>query len=92
VARRGEWLYAECVGARSFGGAWEIADATHEQLRSLGWLAPGDPDPTETQPTIKHYWKTVPIAEHDAVAVLLVDGVRLLGVPPAAVEVVRDRA
>lgn len=33
---------AECVGATSFGGDYEITPAQHEQLRALGWKAPGD--------------------------------------------------
>lgn len=35
-----EVLTAECVGATSHGGNWEMSEASVEQLRSLGWLTP----------------------------------------------------
>ncbi|NYD40534.1 TY-Chap domain-containing protein [Nocardioides panaciterrulae] len=51
--------YGECVGATRFGGDWEVPEEVHDRLRSLGWLAPGDPDPTGTQPSYPHYWQCV---------------------------------
>ncbi len=52
-------LYGECVGATRFGGDWEVPDEIHDRLRALGWLAPGDPDPTGTRPPYPNYWQCV---------------------------------
>jgi hypothetical protein len=38
VLRVGDVLSAECVGAVSLGGTWEMSAVTIEQLRALGWL------------------------------------------------------
>ncbi|MCW2710708.1 MAG: hypothetical protein JWP24_902 [Marmoricola sp.] len=37
-----EVVSGECVGATSFGGTWEMSDATIAQLRGLGWLTPAE--------------------------------------------------
>lgn len=49
-------LYGECVGSTLIGGDWELPADRHAQVRALGWLAPGDPDPTGTQPAVPNYW------------------------------------
>src|SRR3954452_4923627 len=51
----GGWVYAECVGSRMFGGDWATTAEQHDGLRALGWLAPGDDDPTGTQPSYPNY-------------------------------------
>lgn len=85
-----DWLYAECVGATLFGGDWEVAPEVHEQIRGLGWLAPGDPDPAGTQPSYPNYWCTLSQQESRRAAVMGVGALRLLGLDPAGVEWQRD--
>ena len=36
VLRSGESWYAECVGATSFGGDWDVDDTTHRRMRDAG--------------------------------------------------------
>lgn len=40
VLRIDEVLSAECVGATSLGGTWEMDDVTIDRLCGLGWLTP----------------------------------------------------
>lgn len=87
----GEWLYGECVGAALFGGDWEIGDEQHERLRAMGWLAPGDPDPSGTQPPYPNYWALRPRAEAGQMADQGVDALAELGADPATLEWQRDR-
>jgi hypothetical protein len=42
VLRIQDLYTAECVGARSLGGIWEMSDATIERLLSLGWRTPDE--------------------------------------------------
>lgn len=86
--RHHDTLFAECVGSRDhFGGDWPVTDDQHAALRSLGWLAPGDDDPTETQPHVPNYWWTDPSGSDVATAARLGAGaLRVLGVDPAALE------
>ncbi|MBL0749813.1 TY-Chap domain-containing protein [Nocardioides baculatus] len=79
VRRDGEHCYAECVGATSFGGDWDVDDATHARLRELGWRVPGDEDPSGVEPSYPHYWKLLPRIEADRVASLCADSLALLG-------------
>ncbi|ABL83659.1 TY-Chap domain-containing protein [Nocardioides sp. JS614] len=88
----GAWGYAECVGATRFGGEWPATPAQHDALRALGWLAPGDADPTGTAPAYPNYWRTVPVAELPALASLGARSLEVLGTDPAAVRVDRARA
>ena len=60
VRRSGGHWYAECVGATSFGGDWEVDPATDVRLRALGWLVPGDDDPSGVQPSYPNYWRVLP--------------------------------
>ena len=77
-------LHGECVGATLFGGDWEIAPGEHEQLRALGWLAPGDPDETGTQPSYPNYWHTLPRERAAELAALAVGALRVLGADPGS--------
>ena len=42
VLRIGDVLSAECVGAASLGGTWEMDTDLIEWLRALGWLTPAE--------------------------------------------------
>jgi hypothetical protein len=57
------WVYAECVGAQGFGGDWPATPEQVAAVRAAGWLAPGDADPTGTQPAYPNFWRTVAAAE-----------------------------
>lgn len=82
VLRQGEWLQAECVGARLFGGAWELSAEQHDEIRALGWLAPGDADDLGTQPAYPNYWRTLPDSQRADVVALAVGALRVLGTRP----------
>lgn len=86
----GGWAYAECVGATLFGGDWPATPEQHDALRALGWLAPGDEDPTGTAPAYPNYWRTVSVVELPALAALAVRSLEVLGTDPDAVQVDRD--
>ena len=83
--RHHDTLFAECVGSRDhFGGDWPVTDEQHAALRALGWLAPGDEDPTETQPSYPNYWWTdASGADSAALARLGAGALRVLGVDQA---------
>lgn len=84
VVRHGEFWHAECVGATSFGGAWPVDAAQHEQLREAGWSAPGDPDDTGTQPAAPVYWRTLPVGDPTQVVDLMTRALQVLGLTPAS--------
>jgi len=79
-------LYGECVGSSWIGGDWEISEAEHDRLRTLGWLAPGDPDPAGTQPSHPNYWVTVDLDRAGDLATKATGALSLLGADPAALE------
>ena len=91
VRRDGEHLYAECVGATSFGGDWEVQPAAHERLRGIGWLVPGEEDPSGVQPSYPSYWRLLPRAEAARAARMCADALAVLGADPATLEWRRDR-
>ncbi|MFC5492520.1 TY-Chap domain-containing protein [Nocardioides caricicola] len=86
-------LFGECVGSCDhFGGTWPVTDEQHAALRELGWLAPGDDDPTETDPGVGNYWWTDPSGSDVATAARLGAGaLEVLGVEPATLTYVRNR-
>ncbi len=86
----GAWGYAECVGATRFGGDWPATSEQDDALRALGWLAPGDEDPTGTAPAYPNYWRTVPVAELPTLAALAARSLEVLGMDPGDVQVERD--
>lgn len=86
LRRDGDHWYAECVGATAFGGDWEVDEVTHQRLRDLGWLAPGDDDPSGMQPSYPHYWRLLPRAEARRAATLCADALALLGADPSTLE------
>ena len=90
VRRDGEHWYAECVGATTFGGDWDVDDVTHDRLRDLGWLVPGEDDPSGVQPSYPNYWRVLPRAEADRVGRLCVGALELLGADPSTLQWRRD--
>ncbi|WP_343906949.1 TY-Chap domain-containing protein [Nocardioides aquiterrae] len=87
-----EWLYAECVGAQGFGGDWPATAEQVAAIRAAGWLAPGDADPTGTQPGYPNFWRTVPAAGAGELAAMGAAALEALGVDAATVEVQRGQA
>ena len=79
-------LYGECVGATSFGGDWEIAEVDDQRIRALGWLAPGDPDPTGTQPAQPNYWCCLDGDAAVDLAAIAIGALDVLGADPATLE------
>ena len=90
VVRRGDHWYAECVGATTFGGDWEVDEVTHHRLRDLGWLVPGEDDPSGVQPSYPNYWKVLPRAGAGRAAAICSDALALLGAEPSTLEWRRD--
>ena len=90
MRRDGDHWYAECVGATTFGGDWEVDDASHGRLRDLGWLVPGEDDPSGVQPSYPSYWKVLPRAEAGRAATMCSDALALLGADPSGLEWRRD--
>lgn len=78
--RDGDALTAECVGAASFGGPWDVDAETDARLRSLGWLRPGDAGYEPMGGPAYRRWADV--ADHAAVAGLLVASLEALGLAP----------
>lgn len=90
VRRDGDHWYAECVGATSFGGDWDLEEVTHLRLRDLGWLVPGEDDPSGVQPSYPNYWKVLPRGEAGRAASICSDALALLGADPSTLEWRRD--
>lgn len=90
LRRDGDHWYAECVGATTFGGDWNVDEATHDRLRDLGWLVPGEDDPSEVQPSYPHYWKVLQRQESPRVTTMCAGALELLGADPARLEWRRD--
>jgi hypothetical protein len=84
--RSGESWYAECVGATSFGGDWDVDDATHRRMRDAGWLVPGEEHPSGVQPSYPNYWQVIPSAEAARAAGACADALSVLGADPSALE------
>jgi hypothetical protein len=86
VRRAGEHWYAECVGATSFGGDWEVDDATHQRLRDAGWRVPGEEDLSGMQASYPNYWRVLARAEAARTAGACVDALADLGADPTTLE------
>lgn len=84
-------FYAECVGATSFGGTWEVTPEQHERLRGLGWYLPGEENPWEAQPSYPTYFCYGPTSESDVLAGRMVSSLEVLGVDPGGLEWTTDR-
>lgn len=90
LRRDGDHWYAECVGATSFGGDWHVDEVTHERLRDLGWLVPGEDHPSGVQPSYPNYWAVLGRAESRRAATICSDALALLGAAPSTLEWRRD--
>ena len=77
-----EDLYtAECVGARSLGGTFEMSDATIEGLRSLGWSTP-DEIKREFDTDTPNFDMYVALTAAPTLAELLISSLQRLGARP----------
>lgn len=82
-------LTAECVGAASLGGTWEMSRSTVDRLRRLGWRTPGElalaghhqvtAPPT---PNFVVHVESAEDAEPTELVDLLVTSLRVLGAEP----------
>lgn len=74
---------AECVGATSLGGTWDMTDVTIDQLRAMGWLSPDESNATygTITPNFDLY---VERADTPGLADLMIASLALLGTHPAA--------
>ncbi len=89
VLRVDDVLTAECVGAASLGGTWEMSRSTVERLRRLGWRTPGElalaghhhvtAPPT---PNFVVHVESVEDTEPTELVDLLVTSLRVLGAEP----------
>jgi hypothetical protein len=81
VLRIEEVLSAECVGAVSLGGTWQMGDLTIQHLRGLGWLtaAESHAEYGNVTPNFELY---VDIESSDGLPDLLVASLAILGAPP----------
>jgi hypothetical protein len=77
--------FAECVGAASLGGTWEMQPETIVQMKHLGWLTPAE--------SLEAYGNVTPNFEQYAdrgdlrpLAEVLVTSLRLLGASPTDLE------
>ena len=84
--RDSDHLYGECVGSTLFGGDWPTSEADHQRVRALGWLSPGDPDPSGTQPGYPHYWCCLPSGRTEDLAAMATGALDALGAEPATLE------
>lgn len=77
-----EDLYtAECVGATSLGGTWEMSEAAIERLRSLGWRTP-DESKREFDNLTPNFDMYVALTAAPTLAELLVASLARLGAEP----------
>ena len=90
VLRVGDSFSAECVGARSLGGTWEMGPATIAELRAVGWLVPAESRDTygNVTPNFACY---VAVEDTADLARLLVRSLQVLDVDPAALELQMSR-
>jgi len=90
VLRYEDVLTAECVGAISLGGSWEMDPATIEMLRSLGWLTPNE-GLTAYGNSIPNFEQYVERVDLPALTDLLMASLELLGALPTDLELQTSR-
>jgi hypothetical protein len=77
-----EDLYtAECVGATSLGGTWEMSQSTIDRLLSLGWRSP-DESQREFGSVIPNFDMFVALTAAPTLVELLVASLQHLGASP----------
>jgi hypothetical protein len=81
VLRLQEVLSAECVGAVSLGGTWQMGDPTIQRLRGLGWLTAVESraEYGDVTPNFELY---VDIESSDGLPDLLLASLAILGAEP----------
>ena len=90
VLRVDDVFSAECVGAASLGGTWEMHPETIRQLRHLGWLTPLESKVAygNITPNFEQYVEKVGLP---GLADVLVTSLHLLGAQPADLELESSR-
>jgi hypothetical protein len=86
LRRDGDSWYAECVGAASFGGDWDVDAATDARMHDLGWRRPGEHDDSGVQPSYPNYWRLLPRSAVADAARTCTDALALLGADPGTLE------
>ena len=76
-------LSAECVGATSQGGTWEMTDQTVEQLRGMCWLTPAQ-SKAEYGNLTPNFGLYVDVTDAPSLAGLMVASLAVLGAQPHA--------
>ena len=85
VLRLGDILSAECVGAVSLGGTWEMDTDLIEWLRALGWLTPAQSEATYGKAT-PNFDQYVERSDLSLLASVLVASLQVLGALPHDLE------
>ncbi len=81
VLRVEDVLSAECVGATTLGGTWDMGEDTIEILRALGWQTPAESRAAWGKRT-PNFDLFVELTSSQMLADLLVVTLRLLGAQP----------
>ena len=81
VLRIDDLFTAECVGAASLGGTWEMSERSIDRLHSLGWRSPDEGTP-EFEITIPNFDMYVALSAAPTLSELLVESLRHLGARP----------
>ena len=76
-------LSAECVGATSHGGTWEMSDQTVAQLRGMCWLTPAQSN-AEYGALTPNFGLYVERTDAPSLADLMVTSLAVLGAQPQA--------
>jgi hypothetical protein len=79
VLRIGDVLSAECVGAASLGGTWEMDPSVIDWLRDMGWLTPAESLATYGSVT-PNFGQYAELADLPLLAGILVASLQVLGV------------
>ena len=81
VLRIQDLYTAECVGATSMGGTWEMSQASIDRLLSLGWRSPEE-STREFDSVVPNFDMYVALTAAPTLAELLVETLRHLGAQP----------
>jgi len=81
VLRIQDLYTAECVGAKSLGGTWDMGEVTIERLRELGWRTP-DESKREFETVTPNFDMYVALTAAPTLAELLLASLDRLGAEP----------